>query len=129
MFILGIINQGFTFKGLLLTAVGGLAGFGILIGFYYFGILFSKIMSKIRHQEIEEIAMGFGDVYVACFLGFLVGWPAIVGSIILAVILSGIFSFLYLVILSVIKKYKSFSAIPYTPFLILGAIIVTYLVK
>lgn len=129
MFILGMINQGFTLKGLLFTAIGGIAGFGILIGFYYFGILFSKIMSRIRHQEIEEIAMGFGDVYVACFLGFLIGWPAIVGSIILAVILSGAFSFLYLVILSIIKKYKSFSAIPYTPFLILGAIIVTYLVK
>ena len=129
MLLLGLVNQGFSLKGFLTTATGGLAGFSIMIGLYYFGILFSKIMSKIRKQEIEEIALGFGDVYVSTFLGLLIGWPSIISAIIMAVLLSGGFSILYLAILSLLKKYKSFSAIPYTPFLIIGAILVTYLLN
>jgi leader peptidase (prepilin peptidase)/N-methyltransferase len=127
MLLLGLVNQGFSLNGILTTVAGGLAGFAIMIGLYYFGILFSKIMSKLRRQEIEEIALGFGDVYVSTFLGLLIGWPAIISAIILAVLLSGGFSILYLAILSIVKKYKSFSAIPYTPFLIIGAILITYL--
>lgn len=129
MFVLGIVNQGYLLNGVLTTLAGGLAGFVIMIGLYYFGILFSKIISKLRKQEIEEIALGFGDVYVSTFLGLLIGWPAIISAIILAVLLSGGFSILYLAILSIIKKYKSFSAIPYTPFLIIGAILITYLLN
>ncbi len=129
MSLLGLVNQGFSFDGLLTTIAGGLAGFGIMIGLYYFGILFSKIMSKLRKQEIEEIALGFGDVYVSTFLGLLIGWPTIISAIILAVLLSGAFSILYLAILTLAKKYKSFSAIPYTPFLIIGAILITYLLN
>jgi leader peptidase (prepilin peptidase)/N-methyltransferase len=127
MFLLGLVNQGFSSEGILTTIAGGVAGFAIMIGLYYFGILFSKVMSKIRKQEIEEIALGFGDVYVSSFLGLLIGWPTIISSIVLAVLLSGGFSILYLGILSILKKYKSFSAIPYTPFLIIGAILITYL--
>ena len=84
-------------------------------------------MSRIRHQEIEEVALGFGDVYVSAILGLLIGWPGIVSAIILAVVISGVFSFLYLLTLSILKKYKSFSAIPYTPFLIIGTIILPYI--
>lgn len=129
LLLLGLVNQRFTLDGLLTTLAGGMAGFAIMTGLYYFGILFSKIMSKLRKQEIEEIALGFGDVYVCTFLGLLIGWPTIVSAIVLAVLLSGGFSILYLAILSLLKKYKSFSAIPYTPFLIIGAILITYLIK
>ena len=129
LFLLGLVNQGFSLEGVFTTFAGGVAGFAIMFGLYYFGILFSKIMSKIRKQEIEEIALGFGDVYVSTFLGLLIGWPTIISAIILAVLLSGVFSIIYLAILSLLKKYKSFSAIPYTPFLIIGAILITYLLK
>lgn len=129
LFILGLVNQGISLEGVFTTFAGGVAGFAIMIGLYYFGILFSKIMSKIRKQDIEEIALGFGDVYVSTFLGLLIGWPSIISAIILAVLLSGVFSIIYLAILSLLKKYKSFSAIPYTPFLIIGAILITYLLK
>ncbi len=129
MFLLGLVNQEFSLEGLFTTLAGGVAGFAIMIGLYYFGILFSKIMSKLRKQEIEEIALGFGDVYVCTFLGLLIGWPTIISAIVLAVLLSGGFSILYLATLSLLKKYKSFSAIPYTPFLIIGAILITYLLR
>jgi prepilin signal peptidase PulO-like enzyme (type II secretory pathway) len=129
MFVLGLINQGFSLQGLIITLLGGVAGFLIMIGFYYLGILFSRIMSRIRHQEIEEVALGFGDVYVSAMLGLLIGWPAIISAIILAIVISGVFSFLFLITLTILKKYKSFSAIPYTPFLIVGALILPYLLK
>jgi len=129
MFVLGLFNQGFSLQGLIITLLGGAAGFMIMIGFYYLGILFSRIMSRIRQQDIEEVALGFGDVYVSAMLGFLIGWPVIVSSIFLAIVISGVFSFLFLITLSILKKYKSFSAIPYTPFLIIGALILPYLLK
>ncbi len=128
-FLLGLINQGFSIDGLIVTAIGGATGFLIMIVLYYFGIFFNKVLSKARNQEIDEVALGFGDVYVSTFLGFLIGWPNILSGIIVAVLLSGVFSLLYVVVTLVIKRYKAFSAIPYTPFLILGAIIIPYLLK
>lgn len=128
-FLLGLINHGFSIDGLIVTAIGGATGFLIMIVLYYFGIFFNKVLSKARNQEIDEVALGFGDVYVSTFLGFLIGWPNILSGIIVAVLLSGVFSLLYVVVTLVIKRYKAFSAIPYTPFLILGAIIIPYLLK
>jgi hypothetical protein len=122
LFAYGVFTQGF-----LLTTLGGVAGFGIMIFLYFFGILFSRVLGKIRKQEITETALGFGDVYVCSFLGFLTGWPNIVGSIILAILASGLFSLVYLMYKLLKKDYKPFMAIPYTPFLILGAILVFYL--
>lgn len=122
MFIYGIILHKF-----IPTILGGFAGLLIMLIFYYLGILFNKLMGKIRHQEIEEVALGFGDVYVTTFLGFLTGWPAIIAVILIAILASGIFSILYILIKSIMGKYRSFSAIPYTPFLILAAVAILYL--
>lgn len=129
LFLIGLVNQGFSAKGLLITAMGGAAGFLIMIILYYFGIFFNKVLSKARNQEIDEVALGFGDVYVSTFLGFLIGWPNIISAIILAVLMSGAFSLLFILVSIILKKYKAFSAIPYTPFLILGAIILPYILK
>jgi len=128
-FVIGMISKGITINGLVVTTIGGLAGFLIMIILYYFGILFNKIFSKARNKSIEEVALGFGDVYVSTFLGFLIGWPNIISAIIAAILLSGAFSLLYIVFKLFTKQYKAFSAIPYTPFLILGAIILPYILK
>jgi prepilin signal peptidase PulO-like enzyme (type II secretory pathway) len=129
LFFLGLINRGLSIKGLIITALGGAAGLLIMLALYYFGIFFNKVLSKARNQEIDEVALGFGDVYVSTFLGFLIGWPNIISAIILAVLLSGAFSLLFVVVKLVLKKYKAFSAIPYTPFLIMGAIILPYILN
>ncbi|MBA4311003.1 MAG: hypothetical protein C0417_00035 [Chlorobiaceae bacterium] len=121
LFIYGVILQGFVN-----TFIGGVSGFLIMLFIYYFGIFFSKILGKIRKQKIDEVALGFGDVYVCGFLGFLTGWPFIIGTIVLAIITSGIFALLFVVIKLIRKEYQAFSAIPYTPFLILGAIAIFY---
>ncbi len=129
LFLMGMVNQGFTLPGLIITLVGGGAGFLIMLALYYFGGLFSKTLSKARGQDIDEIAFGFGDVYAGSFLGLLMGWPNIISAILLAVILSGAFALIYVLVLLALKRYKAFSAIPYTPFLILGALVLPYVIK
>lgn len=109
------------------TIIGGVAGFIIMLIFYYLGILFNRVMGKLRHEDIEEVALGFGDVYVCGFLGLLTGWPTIVGTVILGILASGVFSLFYIVIASLARRYHSFTAIPYAPFLILGAIATFYI--
>lgn len=128
--VIGIVLflvYGWVIHGILRTLIGGLAGFLIMIGLYYFGILFTKIAGKIKKQEIDEVALGFGDVYVCSFLGLLTGWPTIAGAIIIAILISGVFSLLYILISMIAKRYKSFSPIPYAPFLIIGAIATFYI--
>jgi leader peptidase (prepilin peptidase)/N-methyltransferase len=124
MFIYGVLLHSW-----LPTLIGGAAGLLIMLALYYLGILFNKIMGKIRGQVIDEVALGFGDVYVTTFLGFLTGWPVIIAVLLLAVLASGVFSVFYILIKSILRKYQSFSAIPYTPFLILAAVAMLYLYK
>jgi len=128
--IIGLILfviYGWILHGILRTILGGLAGFLIMLGLYYLGILFTRVAGKVRNQTIDEVALGFGDVYVCAFLGFFTGWATIIGTILIAILASGVFSLLYVFISVIIKRYRSFSAIPYAPFLILGSIATFYI--
>ena len=110
------------------TLLGALAGFLIMLIFYFLGIAFSKIVGKIRHREISEIAFGFGDVTTSGILGLLTGWPVISGAIILGFVSFAVYSIVLLLVLVLTKRYKAFTnALPFTPFLILGTIIIYYL--
>lgn len=109
------------------SILGGIGGAGIMLLFYFGGILFNKVLGKIRHQEIEEVALGFGDVFVCGYLGFIMGWPRIIGMIIITILLGGLFSLVYMLIKMITKKYSAFSAIPYIPFLILAALTMFYI--
>lgn len=120
---------GWLINGILKTLAGGLAGFLIMLALYYLGVLFNKIMGRIRGEEIEEVALGFGDVYVCAFLGLLTGWPAVIAAILLAILASGAYSLLYILIMLIARKYRSFSAIPYTPFLIVATVTIFYIFK
>jgi len=131
--LLGIIL--FSIYGIILwgffgTFFGALAGLLIMLLFYFMGIVFSKIIGKLRHREISEVAFGFGDVFAGTFLGLLAGWPAIVGVIIFAIIAFGAFSFVFIIVLLISKRYRAFAnALPFTPFLIIGVIAFFYLIS
>jgi leader peptidase (prepilin peptidase)/N-methyltransferase len=119
---------GFLLNGFLGTAFGGLGGFAIMLSFYLLGKLFSTIVGKLRHREISEVAFGFGDVLIGGALGFLVGWPAVIGIVLIALVTFGVFSVVYLLVLVLTKRYQSFStALPFAPFLILGAVFMLYI--
>lgn len=113
-------------NGIVKTLLGGVAGYGAMLLLYFGGILFTRVLSKIRHQEIDEVALGFGDVNVTGFLGLLVGWPDILSTLVVAILLGGVISLLIILGLLLTKRYQAFSAIPYTPFLILAAIFVLF---
>ena len=123
-----LLIYGIIFRGFLGTFFGALAGLLIMLLFYITGIIFSKIIGKLRHREISEVAFGFGDVFAGTFLGLLAGWPAIVGVIIFAIVAFGVFSLILIISLLLSKRYHAFAkALPFTPFLILGVIIIFYL--
>ena len=114
--IYGILNH-----GLWNTVLGGAAGFGIMLGFYFIGILFVRIIVKARGVDIDEVALGFGDVNLAGVIGLLLGWPGIVGGIFLAILMGGVVSGIVVVVNVSRKKYQEFQALPYGPFLVISA--------
>lgn len=113
-------------KSIGISLLGGVAGYLLMLGLYYFGGLFSRLVSKLRGEEIEEIALGYGDVNLTAILGLLLGWPKIGITLLFAIILAGIFSGFYLLISVILKKYQAFSAIPYAPFLLIAATVMIY---
>lgn len=123
--ILGL-GIGIWLHGLTSTLLGGAAGFGIMLGLYALGGLFARGMARLRGEQLEEEALGFGDVNLTGVLGLILGYPGILMGLVLAILLGGLVSGLYLLSMLVLRRFKAFTAIPYGPFLILGATILLY---
>ena len=118
---------GLWLHGWLSTLIGGLAGFGIMLGLYLFGFLFAKGLGRLRGESIDEDALGFGDVNLSGVLGLLLGWPGITAGLIFAILLGGAGSLIVLVYMLLTKRYHAFQAIPYGPFLVAAGIWALYL--
>ena len=115
------------YHGLLDTVLGGAAGFGGMLILYFFGGLFTRQLSRIRGEEIEEVALGFGDVNLAGIIGLLLGWPGVIAGLILGILIGGLGSGIFLIIKATTGSYRAFQALPYGPFLILGVVYLFYL--
>lgn len=115
--ILGVILHGF-----LPTIFGGVIGFLLMFGLHYLGHHFSQWLAKRRDQELSEPALGFGDVNFAGVIGLVLGWPGIVAGLVLAIILGGLFSVIYIVFAMITRRYRLFLAIPYAPFMVLATV-------
>jgi leader peptidase (prepilin peptidase)/N-methyltransferase len=129
--VLGTALRGQTdfFQGLLNSILGGAAGFLMMLVLYYLGELFNRWMSRLRGQQIDEVAMGFGDVTLSGVLGLMVGWPDVAGMLLVGIILGGLISGLYLAVSLLARRYQMFTAIPYAPFLILAAMMFLYIAR
>ena len=103
------------------SLLGGLTGFGSMWLLYKLGELIMRLVSRLRGLSVGDVALGFGDVNLSGVLGLLLGWPAILVGLLLAVLLAGIVSLVYLVIMLILRRYRLFTALPYGPFLIAGA--------
>lgn len=130
--VLGL-GVGIWMHGFISTILGGILGFLIMLVLYYFGIiLFKKIRRASNEGEqtidghSEEEALGFGDVNLSGVVGLLLGWPGIVAGITMTIFLAGGFSALYLLTMLIKKKYHAYMAIPYGPFIVLGAAILLF---
>ncbi len=123
--LLGLI-LGIYMWGIWTTLLGGAAGYGIMLGLYWFGDVFAQWLARRRGELLTEAALGFGDVNLAGILGLLLGWPGIVAGLLLTIIIGGVVSILYLVLMVILRRYHTFMAIPYGPFMVISAILLLY---
>lgn len=108
------------------TLLGGATGFLIMLILYWLGGLFAKGLAKMRGQQIDEVALGFGDVNFSGVLGLILGWPGITAGLLGAILLGGLGSLLVLLSMLFTRRYQAFVAIPYAPFLILSAVLLLF---
>lgn len=81
---------------------------GLVFGLFIFGLII--FVSKGR-------GMGWGDFKLAGALGLILGWPNVLISFMLSFLIGGLVG----IILIIFKKKKMKEAIPFGPFLVLGA--------
>ncbi len=102
--------------------IGGVLGYGLLWLIYQLGVLFVKVMSRRRGKPINATAFGYGDVRLGGFIGLVLGFPDLLYALFIGILLGGLGALAYLFVAAVIlRRYKPFTAIPYGPFLVLGA--------
>jgi prepilin signal peptidase PulO-like enzyme (type II secretory pathway) len=106
------------------TLLGGAVGFLAVLVLFWLGGLFARVVFRIRGQPIEEVPFGFGDVTLAGVVGLAVGYPGIIVALTLAILAGGLFSLGYLLVMISRGRYVAFTPIPYSPFLVLGALVV-----
>lgn len=122
------LTTGLWLHGWVSTALGGLAGFGAMLAFYWLGIVYVRIIARSRGHSVEEgDALGFGDVNLSGVIGLLLGWPGILAGLVYAILFAGAITILYLTGLLVTRRYTPNKALPYGPFLAASAIFLLYL--
>ena len=110
-----------------LALIGGAVGFGVLLLVYWLGLLFVKVLSKMRGRPIHAVAFGFGDVRLGAFIGLVLGFPDVLTAIFFAILLGGFAGLLYWFVRAVVlRRYSLFTPIPYGPFLAIGAMYVLF---
>ena len=117
---------GFITVGWWRTLLGGVVGFAIMGLFYLLGVFIMKMVSRRRGQLADDTALGFGDVNLSGVLGLMLGFPVILIGLVVAVFIAGFVSLVYIVIKLVTRKYQAFMAVPYGPFLVIGAVLLIY---
>ncbi len=109
------------------TLLGGIAGFGIMLLFYLLGELFIRFLSKRRGEDIQEVALGFGDVNLAGVMGLLLGWPGVVAGVVFTIIMGGVISGIFMLGQVIQRRYRAFQALPYGPFIVLSTLALLHL--
>jgi len=72
--------------------------------------------------------LGFGDVNLTGVLGLMLGWPNVVIALFISVLSAGAVGAGLMLGKIFSRKYRSFmQAMPYGPFLLLGAFLILYL--
>lgn len=102
---------------------GGTAGFIVFFIMYNGGFIFTYVMGKLRGEEIDEIAFGYGDVMMATVSGLMLGWQALIFAMFITVFMGAFGALLYLLSRRLIgAKYSAFTALPYGPYIVAGTI-------
>jgi len=113
-------------NGLFPSLVGGGLGFGIMLVLYYLGEGFRRWVSRRRGEPVDEVALGFGDVTLGGVLGLMLGWPRVGIGLLFAILLGGLVGGLFLLAMTITRRYRPFTALPYAPFMLIAAAILLY---
>jgi leader peptidase (prepilin peptidase)/N-methyltransferase len=120
------LGIGIYLHGLTATLIGGAVGYAAMFALYALGAGWLWLVNRLRGQKIDDVALGFGDVNLSGVLGLILGWPGVAAGLILAIFIGGAVSLVYLLVMLVLRKYRLYSAIPYGPFLVAGAVIILF---
>jgi prepilin signal peptidase PulO-like enzyme (type II secretory pathway) len=106
---------------------GGLYAFGALYAAFLGGLVFAQIMALFTGKRIGRTVLGFGDVLIAALIGVILGTDAL-GTALLITAFSGGLAALIFIIGGRLrrKRRRKFAAIPYAPYLVLGAAVMLY---
>lgn len=122
------LATGLWLHGWVSTAIGGVVGFGVMLGIYWLGILYVRFFARGKGHPVEEgDAFGFGDVNLSGVIGLLLGWPGILAGLVLAILFAGAITIMFLVGALAARRYRPNLALPYGPFLAASAIYLLYL--
>ena len=94
--------------------------------FYALGEGLMRLIARLRGQSVDEVALGFGDVNLSGVLGLILGWPVIWIGLFFGVFIGGVVSLVFMVWMLLRRKYHLFMALPYGPFLVIGATLLIY---
>jgi prepilin signal peptidase PulO-like enzyme (type II secretory pathway) len=119
--LVGILRVGW-----LNALIGGVIGFGVMWLMYMLGVLILKLLARRRGELVNDVALGFGDVNLSGVLGLMLGWPGVLIGLLVAILVAGAVSLIYIIIKLITRKYEAFMAIPYGPFLVIGAAIIIF---
>jgi leader peptidase (prepilin peptidase)/N-methyltransferase len=123
--VLGLL-VGIYLHGFIPSLLGGVVGFGTMLVLYWLGGVLLRFTARRRGEEIDDVALGFGDVNLSGVIGLMLGFPAVILGLFLAILIGGAVSLLYLVVMLVLGRYRLFSALPYGPFLVAGAVLLLF---
>jgi prepilin signal peptidase PulO-like enzyme (type II secretory pathway) len=122
--------------GGLLLVVAGLGGasriWGALLGAAVAAALFLLLYAlgfvflRLTHNDTREAALGFGDVLLAAWVGLAVGWPAVLMSLLLAILSAGAAGLGILVWKAIRRQATQGATMAYGPYLALAAVIVYF---
>jgi leader peptidase (prepilin peptidase) / N-methyltransferase len=113
--------------GFTATVLGGVIGFGLMLAFYYLGGLFARFLARRRGLVVGAgEALGFGDVNLSGVLGLILGWPLILPTLFLSILIGGVVSLVYMLVMLALRRYQLLTAIPYGPFLVSGAVLLIF---
>jgi prepilin signal peptidase PulO-like enzyme (type II secretory pathway) len=124
--IIALVNILWADKGVSKVLFGGMVGFAAVLILYMFGAGFAMLVARMRGDPLDEVAFGFGDVTLSGVIGLSVGYPGIILALFAGVMAGGAFSLVYMIGMKLRGRYDAFEAIPYGPFLIIGAALVYY---